>query len=252
MVNKIIVRADDLGYSEAVNLGLLKTLRQGIINNVGFMVNMPTSQAGLDQLRQIKKPIDIGLHTVICTGRPVSDAAQLPSITTAEGYFKPSKIYRSAQTDFVDLDEVVIEIEAQYQKFVAMVGRKPDYFEGHAVVSDNFVKGLQIVAQRHNLNFLEYHFDGAPTISKGKKLYSEMASMQPDYDPYATLKKTATIHHDDGYEVMVCHPGYLDNFILTHSSLTIPRTQEVEMACDPSVKKWLSDHEVELIRYSQV
>nr|WP_308723622.1 hypothetical protein [Lactiplantibacillus plantarum] len=34
---------------------------------------------------------------------------------------------------FVDLNEVVLQIEAQYQKFVALVGGKPDYFEGHAV-----------------------------------------------------------------------------------------------------------------------
>ena len=29
--------------------------------------------------------------------------------------------------------------------------------------------------------------------------------------------------------MMVLHPGYLDAFILNTSSLTIPRTQEVEM-----------------------
>lgn len=39
----------------------------------------------------------------------------------------------------------VAEIEAQYKKFIELVGRKPDYFEGHAVMSDNFEKGLRIV-----------------------------------------------------------------------------------------------------------
>ena len=49
-MTKVIVRADDLGYSEAVNLGIEKTVKDGIINNVGVMVNMPATQHGLDLL----------------------------------------------------------------------------------------------------------------------------------------------------------------------------------------------------------
>lgn len=33
MKTKIIVRADDLGYSRAVNLGIADTVKHGIINN---------------------------------------------------------------------------------------------------------------------------------------------------------------------------------------------------------------------------
>lgn len=253
MKTKIIVRADDLGYSEAVNLGILKTVRAGIINNIGIMVNMPTSKAAVQSLLKIThKPLDLGLHVVICTGQPIVNANQVPSLTTDTGEFKPSKVYRNSVEDFVDLDQAIVEIEAQYARFVELVGRKPDYFEGHAVVSDNFVKALKIVAQRHQLRFLEYHFDDSPTLLNHQKLYLEMKSMQPNYNPWKTLQTTALTHHDDGYEVMVCHPGYLDDFILTHSSLTIPRTQEVAMLCAPQTRIWLWDHDVELIRYSQI
>lgn len=252
MGKQIIIRADDLGYCEAVNLGIIKTVKDGIINNIGLMVNMPTSVAGLSALQQLDKPVDIGLHTVICTGRPVSDPSQLPSLTTPDGQFKASSVYRQATHDFVNLDEAIVEIEAQYQRFVTLVGRQPDYFEGHAVVSDNFVKALRIVAERHQLRFLEYHFDGAPTPLNGKQLYVEMDSMKPDYHPFKTLQKTVNTSHSDGLEVMVCHPGYLDEFILTHSSLTIPRTQEVTMLCDEKTKRWLAEQNVELLRYSDL
>ncbi|UQS82816.1 ChbG/HpnK family deacetylase [Bombilactobacillus folatiphilus] len=252
MSRQIIIRADDLGYSEAVNLGIIKTVQNGLIKNVGVMVNMPTVLEAVQILQKINPHIDLGLHVVICMGRPLQNACQLPSLTMPDGTFKTSKMYRKATRDFVSLDEVVSEIEAQYQRFVKLVGRQPDYFEGHAVVSDNFVKGLKIVAQRHHLKYLEYHFDDQPTLVARQKLYIEMDSMEPNYDPYRTLRTTALTKHDDGYEVMVCHPGYLDNFILQHSSLTIPRTQEVAMLCDPQTKIWLWDHEVELIKYSQL
>lgn len=35
-------------------------------------------------------------------------------------------------------EEALIEIEAQYDKFIELFGKKPDYFEGHAIASDNF------------------------------------------------------------------------------------------------------------------
>lgn len=79
-----------------------------------------------------------------------------------------------------------------------------------------------------------------------------MDSMEPDYRPFTSLKKIVEHHHIDGVEMMILHPGYLDDYILKTSSLTIPRTQEVEMAIDPKIQKWLKAHEVNLITYDNL
>ena len=50
-------------------------------------------------------------------------------------------------------EEVIIEIEAQYHRFLELFGRKPDYFEGHAVASANFFKGLEYVAEKYGLKY---------------------------------------------------------------------------------------------------
>ena len=47
------------------------------------------------------------------------------NITNENGEFKSSREYRSAKEDFVNLDEVIIEIEAQYHQFIKLTGRKP-------------------------------------------------------------------------------------------------------------------------------
>lgn len=41
---KLIMRADDLGFSEAVNLGIYKAVKEGVITSVGMMTiwNMQT------------------------------------------------------------------------------------------------------------------------------------------------------------------------------------------------------------------
>lgn len=45
-MKKLIIRADDLGYSEAVNRGIEKTVREGVVRSVGLMPNMPTAASG--------------------------------------------------------------------------------------------------------------------------------------------------------------------------------------------------------------
>lgn len=250
-MKQLLIRADDLGYSKGINYGIYEAVHSGIINNVGVMVNMPTTKHGLNLLKN--EDVDLGLHTVICAGYPLSDPAKVSSIVDEQGLFKKSQVYRAADRDLVDLDEVKIEIEAQYQKFVQLVGRKPDYFEGHAVVSNNFIRGMEIVAEKYNVPFLPFAFKGAVSFKK-TTLTLLMESMQKDYQPFETFKKAIQLAEKNNGEIpmVICHPGYLDDYILKHSSLTLPRTQEVEMTCSEEVKEIIRNRQVRLIKYSEL
>ena len=75
-----------------------------------------------------------------------------------------------------------------------------------------------------------------------------MESMQDDYDPLAMLKR-AVVSETMAIPMLVFHPGYLDQEILTQSSLTVNRTKEVAMLTSLEVKQLLQD--VECLRYSQ-
>jgi predicted glycoside hydrolase/deacetylase ChbG (UPF0249 family) len=252
MAKRLLIRADDLGFSEGVNCGIAKSVKDGIIRSVGVMTNMPSVEQGLELLKGEK--VCYGQHTNICVGHPLTDTKLIPSLVGENGEFKTSKEYRAASKegrDFVVLDEVILEIEAQYKRFKELIGDEPHYFEGHAVASDNFFKGLEIVAQRHGLRYLPFTIEGAVTFGN-TKLYSHCDSMLPDYEPFESLKKAMDNAHEDGCEMFICHPGYLDDYILKKSSLTIPRTQEVEMVCNPATKKWLEENDVELITYDDI
>ena len=48
---KIIFRADDLGFSEAVNYGIRKAIVDGVITCTGLMPNMPYAAAGYALVR---------------------------------------------------------------------------------------------------------------------------------------------------------------------------------------------------------
>jgi len=218
------------------------------------MVNMPATQQGLDLLKN--EDIDFGQHTNFSNGRPITPADQVQSLVDNDGIFKSSKTYRKnykdGKPDFVVLEEAVKEIDAQYHRFLELVGRKPDYFEGHAVISNNFVKALRIVAEKYDLPLLEFDFDNKPLNFKENtqfKMYME--SMEPNYHPEKTLEKMMEHADDKIIPLMVCHPGYLDQDILNNSSLTVPRTQEVSMAMDKDILKKITDSDIHLLRYSE-
>lgn len=249
-MGKLLIRADDLGYSEGANYGIEKSVRDGLIRSVGVMVNMPATLHGLNLLKNEK--VCYGQHTNICVGRPITDPKLIPSITNEYGEFKSSKEYRAAKEDFVDLDEVILEIEAQYQRYKEIIGDEPHYFEGHAVSSMNFFKGLEIVAKRHNLKYLPFSLAADPILIGKTKTYISMQSMKPDYDPNKSMIEVVDHPHEDGCDIFICHPAYLDGFLIKTSSLLWPRPLEVDMLCDQKIKEYINRSGITLVTYDDL
>ena len=104
-----------------------------------------------------------------------------------------------------------MEIEAQYLRFKEITGKDPDYFECHAVISQNFFIALRNVAKKYGL-FIRNH----------------------------------------DVSVMVFHPGYLDQYILTHSSFTLIRAMECDFLCSSWLKDWLKEYQIELTDFRKV
>lgn len=251
---QLIIRADDIGYSEAVNYGIEKSVKEGLIRSAGLMPNMPAAEHGLKLLEGTG--ICIGQHTNLCLGKPCADPRLIPSLLDEQGNLKSSRTYREAWAkgeEFTVLEEMVLEIEAQYHRFKELTGHEPGYFEGHAVMSKNLFKGLEIVAQKYGLKHCAMTAMDATGVFNGKRIaVCPMDSMKPDYDPWQCLKTGVLNARADMPNVFVCHPGYLDDFILNNSTLTVNRTKEVAMLCDPAVKTWLEEQGVELITYDDV
>ena len=247
---KLLVRADDLGYSEAFNYGLARAVKSGIIRCVGVMPNMEWAEHGVRLLDGTD--VIFTVHANICQGRPITDPALIPSLVDGNGIFKDKSLYREAKEDFVVLEEVVMEVEAQYLRLVELTGKKPYMVEAHAVPSNNFNKALAIVANKYGVESLKFEPGRGPKVGNTVFKFS-MDSGNPDYNPFESLKKAALQPMaEDEACLMVLHPGFVDEYVLTTSYLTTQRALEVAMAINPEVPKWCEENGVQLITYADL
>lgn len=249
-MKRLLVRGDDLGYCEAVNYGIARAVRDGIVHSVGIMANMEWAEHGVRLLDGLD--VTFTVHSNISQGRPITDPALVPSLVGENGEFKDKNIYRNAKEDFVVLEEAILEVEAQYQRVVELTGKKPYCVEGHAVPSANFFKAMTIVAQRHGVEYMKMTPDRRAVLGK-TRLQLSMDSGNPDYNPFESLKKAALMETaEDEAVIMVLHPGYVDEYVYETSYITRQRAQEVAMAINPETKKWIEENGVTLLTYQDL
>ena len=246
---KILVRADDLGYSEAFNYGLARAVKSGIVKSVGVMPNMEWAEHGVRLLDGTDATFTV--HANICQGKPLTDPKLIPSLVDENGIFKDKSLYREAKEDFVVLEEVVLEVEAQFLRLVELTGKKPYMVEAHAVPSANFNKALAIVAQKYGVESMKFGPKG-PMIANTYLKFS-MDSGNPDYNPFESFKKAALQPMaEDEAALMVLHPGFVDEYVLTTSYITTARALEVAFAINPEVPAWCAENGVQLLTYADL
>lgn len=245
---KLIIRADDLGISEAVNFGIRKAIIDGVVTSVGMMPNMDTAKHGYELVKDLN--IALGQHTNICLGKPLCNPKLIPSLVQVNGEFCSSKEIRARTSDTIDIKEAELEIEAQLQRFQEITGRKPDYFEGHAVFSKNFFIALENVARRHQLFFCNPGLDKQWEIDNG---IVGLGFFKPDengvYAPKEYMEEHLKEIISNPCSVAIFHPGYLDQYILTHSTFTHVRAIECEFLCSNWLKEWIKENQIKLVDF---
>lgn len=242
-MSKLLLRADDLGFSEAVNLGILKSVRGGMIRNVGMMSNMESAKSGYHLLKN--QDIALGLHVNLCAGRCVSDPKEIPTIAKENGVFFSSADIRSREKDTIGMEEAEIEIDAQVQKFREITNKNPDYMDVHAIQSPHAMEAAAHVADKYQI-FYDRVMENKQW-EKDHHLYGLMA--KPDETNTYDAVKFFEDHKQFMKEhntVVVFHPGYLDYYILTHSSYTVIRPFETEFLTSEYLKAFVATNQLEL------
>lgn len=115
----LIINADDLGYDPAVDRGLLRAMREGVVSSATLMVNTAFSR----EAARAARGRAVGLHLNLARGAPVSE--RFPRSLLHEGAF--SELRASA------LPATVVEDEARAQLALAekLLGARPTHLDVH-------------------------------------------------------------------------------------------------------------------------
>ena len=127
----LIVHADDLGETHAVNAAALKALQGGTINSASLMVPCPWFPEIADYAKS-HPDADFGLHLTLTSERvyyrwgPAAPADKVPSLVDQNGYFH----HEWKEGEHIDAQEVEIELRAQIERALAM-GVRPTHLDSH-------------------------------------------------------------------------------------------------------------------------
>ncbi|MCL2745409.1 MAG: ChbG/HpnK family deacetylase, partial [Planctomycetaceae bacterium] len=85
---KIIINADDLGFSPQVNAAILRGAEMGTVTAASVMVNMPFAESALLQVGEQVPHLGLALHFTLTSGRPVSSPHEVPLLVDTNGFFR--------------------------------------------------------------------------------------------------------------------------------------------------------------------
>jgi CubicO group peptidase (beta-lactamase class C family)/predicted glycoside hydrolase/deacetylase ChbG (UPF0249 family) len=148
---KLIIRGDDMGYSHAGNVALIKSFKEGIETSIEVIVPSPWFPEAVKMLADNPK-VDVGLHFAITSEwdnikwRPLTAAK---SLRNADGYFYPMLFHNNlydgqAVTDNKwDIADIETELRAQIQMALKYIPRL-SHVSGHmgSLAFDPAVKSM--------------------------------------------------------------------------------------------------------------
>jgi predicted glycoside hydrolase/deacetylase ChbG (UPF0249 family) len=225
----LIVNADDLGLSRAVNAGIAAAHERGIVTSASLMVRQGAAPAAAVYARA-HPDLAVGLHI------------DLGQWDYENGEWMVA--YERCAPD----DEVAVEAEcrAQLELFRRLLGRDPTHLDSHqhthmsepvAGVAERLATELEVPLRDRKISY-----EGA--------FYGQTGKGEPVPEGISVESLVAIVAAlPGGWTELGCHPGL---GMAGESSYGSEREEEVRTLCDPRVREAIDGEGVELRSFAEV
>ena len=131
---RLIVAADDFGLSPAVNAGILRAHREGILSETSLMMR-GAAMADAVALARATPSLGVGLHLTLLQGHCTAPASEIPLLVDADGRFSDNPVWTGIRYFFVPgiREQLRREISAQLDAFAA-TGLPLSHVDGHLTI----------------------------------------------------------------------------------------------------------------------
>lgn len=261
-MKKVIINADDFGYSSGVNQGILKAHKDGLLTSTTLMANMPGSLEAIKMAHE-NKNLGIGCHLVLTCGRPLTYAK---TIANEYGVFYSLKEYKKYRSNMDDED---IYSEWCHQiDFLLNHGIELTHIDSHHHVH-TFKENLEItrtISEKYGLvfrNAFELEENCILPYQKGIKGFLDLMdypnirdltlSFSSNKDEcIKELQKVLDQIKDNEITELMVHPAFVDEVLYFNSSFNIGRIKEVSILCDIEVEKLFQNNHIDLYHYGNI
>lgn len=240
---RLIVNADDLGYSKGVNYGIYDAYKHGIVRSATLMMNMPCTSHAVNLFKNTD--FSIGVHLNITAGQALLDHNYL---TDEDGMFIKDRLFKQPIEALVEVEnEYIAQIEKAYD-----LGIDVTHLDSHHHMHLNYVEIFKIVDRLSKKYSLPMRYDKNYKALQGLDVFTTDAFSSSFYNQTAQagyfIQLLDTYSGLDTLEIMV-HPGFLDGTLFGRDSYREMRMVEHSILTSDLLKAHIKHEGIELISY---
>jgi hopanoid biosynthesis associated protein HpnK len=284
-MKKLIVNADDFGFTRGVNRAVVRAFKTGIVTSTTIMANGEAFEDGVE-LALANQGLGVGCHLAVVGGLPVAPAADVSSLVDSGGVLPRTltRLMFKLARGLVPIEELMREFRAQLER-VAQAGIKLTHLDTHkhSHTHPRVMKALAKVAVEFGIKCVRNPFESpfslkrpgplsdwsylkqyalSAAISPGaiqfKRLVREYGLKTPDR--FFGVRVTGMLDRSairsimenlgEGTAELMCHPGEYDAELeRAHTRLKREREGELEALSDPNLRGLAEEQGIELINY---
>ncbi|MDU2197361.1 MAG: carbohydrate deacetylase [Peptostreptococcaceae bacterium] len=251
------MNGDDFGYSNAVNLGIVKSHIKGVLTSTTLMANMSGTEHAVELSKQMPT-LAVGVHLTLTCGKPIL-GKKVSSLIRNDGNFYNLCDFENENVK-IDENELYDEWKTQIDKLYSL-GIKLSHIDSH-----------------HHIHTFNQTAEIAKTLSKEYNLPVRNCNKAVDdndinflelcnYEPIRDMSSKYISVREKCFEIIesnilkniefkkseaMCHPAFIDSPLLEGSSFNIPRVREVDILCDPYMRELINKYDIELCNYNNI
>jgi chitin disaccharide deacetylase len=255
-VKRLIINADDFGFTRDVNAGIVHAHREGVLTSTTLMANGDAFDDAV-RLAHETPSLDIGCHLVLVQGRSLVTGKPFPQ--------DPRGVLSALIRGELD---VYAELRAQIAKIVA-AGIKPSHLDSHkhTHIVPRVFRAVVRLAKEFNIPYVRLPLDRTPPFARvpcrlldpayrrvatryGTKLTDHFLGFRLTGSLDAVNFRAALASLSDGTTEFMCHPGFLGPELqLAATRLKESRVRELEALTAPGIREFMAAESIRLVTF---